>query len=126
MTDRLRQITIPVQSDSLEAPISQTVARLAMPRRRDVLGWVAAVVVLGTGRATAPAASTTRLRVGVASCADQRKPQPIWDAVLAEQPDFFVFAGDNVYASEQPFDVTTLRAFLQRTRHSTARNVVNR
>jgi alkaline phosphatase D len=110
MTDRLRQMTIPVRSDSLKAPISQTVARLAMPRRRDLLGWVAAVVVFGTGRATAPAASTTRLRVGVASCADQRKPQPIWDAVLAESPDFFVFAGDNVYASEQPFEVSKLHA----------------
>ena len=42
MTDRLRQMTIPVQSDSLETPISQTVARLAMPQRRDLLGWVAA------------------------------------------------------------------------------------
>ena len=62
------------------------------------------------GRAASTAASATRLRVGVASCADQRQPQPIWDAVLAEQPDFFVFAGDNVYASEQPFDVATLRA----------------
>ena len=30
--------------------------------------------------------------------------------MLAEQPDFFVFAGDNVYASEQPFDVTKLHA----------------
>jgi alkaline phosphatase D len=72
---------------------------------------VATAAGVGTGRATTPAASTTRLRVGVgvASCADQRQPQPIWDAVLAEQPDFFVFAGDNVYASEQPFEVTTLR-----------------
>jgi alkaline phosphatase D len=110
MTDRLRQMTISVRSDSLKAPISQTVAPLAMPRRRDLLGWVAAVVVFGTGRATASAASTTRLRVGVASCADQRKPQPIWDAVLAESPDFFVFAGDNVYASEQPFEVSKLHA----------------
>jgi alkaline phosphatase D len=62
------------------------------------------------GRAASPAASATRLRVGVASCADQRQPQPIWDAVLAEPPDFFVFAGDNVYASEPPFEVAKLRA----------------
>jgi alkaline phosphatase D len=110
MTDQLRHTPIPVQTESQEAPPPQTVAPLAALRRRDLLGWIAAVVVLGSGRTAAPAASTTRLRVGVASCADQHKPQPIWDAVLAEQPDFFVFAGDNVYASEQPFDVTTLRA----------------
>jgi alkaline phosphatase D len=46
----------------------------------------------------------------VASCADQRQPQPLWDAVLTEPPDFFVFAGDNVYASAQPFDVAKLHA----------------
>jgi len=78
MTDRLQQITIPVQHDPLEAPMPQTLAWLAMPRRWDLLSWVA-VVVLGGGRAAAPAASPTRLRV--ASCTDQRKPQPIWDAV---------------------------------------------
>ena len=109
MTDQLQHTSIPVGTESQEAPTLQTLARLAALRRRDLLGWMAAVV-LGSGRAAAPAASTTRLRVGVASCADQRKPQPIWDAVLAEPPDFFVFAGDNVYASEQPFDVATLRA----------------
>ena len=114
MTDQLQHTSIPVGTESQEAPTPQTLARLAALRRRDLLGWMAAVV-LGSGRAAAPAASTTRLRVGVASCADQRKPQPIWDAVLAEPPDFFVFAGDNVYASEQPFDVATLRAaYLER------------
>jgi phosphodiesterase/alkaline phosphatase D-like protein len=110
MTDQLRYTPIPVRTESQEAPTPQTVARLAALRRRDLLGWMAAVIVLGSGRAAAPAASTTRLRMGVASCADQRQPQPIWDTVLAEPPDFFVFAGDNVYASEQPFDVATLRA----------------
>src|SRR4029450_1158865 len=45
-----------------------------------------------------------------ASAAPQPQPQPLWDAVLTEQPDFFVFAGDNVYASEQPFDVAKLHA----------------
>ena len=45
----------------------------------------------------------------MASCADQDKPQPVWDAVLAQRPDFFVFAGDNVYASDTPFDIARLR-----------------
>jgi alkaline phosphatase D len=46
----------------------------------------------------------------VASCCDQNQPQPLWDAVLAESPDHVVFAGDNVYASAQPFSIDTLRA----------------
>ena len=44
MTDRLQQITIPVQRDPLEAPMPQTLAWLAMPRRWDLLSWVAAGV----------------------------------------------------------------------------------
>ena len=49
------------------------------------------------------------LRIGVTSCADQAKPQPIWDAALQERCGFFVFAGDNVYASDQPFVLEKLR-----------------
>ncbi len=36
-------------------------------------------------------------RIAFGSCADQREPQPIWDAVLAYRPELFLFAGDNVY-----------------------------
>jgi alkaline phosphatase D len=48
-------------------------------------------------------------RIGLASCMDQTKPQPVWDAVLADEPHLFVFAGDNVYA-----DMPYSRANLQR------------
>ncbi|GEO13848.1 alkaline phosphatase D family protein [Microvirga aerophila] len=37
------------------------------------------------------------LRIAFGSCADEEKPQPIWDAILAYQPQLFLFAGDNVY-----------------------------
>jgi alkaline phosphatase D len=40
-------------------------------------------------------------RIAFGSCNDQNKPQPIWSAVLESRPDLFLFAGDNVYASEQ-------------------------
>lgn len=87
-------------------------------QRRQVLGSLAGATLLG-GCAAAPAgapsqaaqrATAARVRIGVASCAQQDRPQPLWDAVLADAPDFFVFAGDNVYASTQPFDVNELRA----------------
>lgn len=39
-------------------------------------------------------------RVALGSCADQDKPQPVWDRVLAAKPDVFLFLGDNVYASD--------------------------
>lgn len=52
----------------------------------------------------APALSQQReertiTRIAFASCADQRDPQPIWDAVFAYRPDLFLFIGDNVYGS---------------------------
>ena len=31
------------------------------------------------------------------SCAKQWEPQPIWDAVIAAEPDLFLFLGDNIY-----------------------------
>lgn len=78
-----------------------------MWRRR---AWLAASAGLLAGCASAsPRAGAATLRIGVASCADQDKPQPVWDAVLAQRPDFFVFAGDNVYASDTPFDIARLR-----------------
>jgi alkaline phosphatase D len=36
-------------------------------------------------------------RIAFGSCANQNRPQPIWDAVLAYRPELFIFAGDNVY-----------------------------
>jgi alkaline phosphatase D len=37
--------------------------------------------------------------VAFASCADQNKPQPIWDTIGSHKPDLFIFMGDNVYSS---------------------------
>ncbi len=44
-------------------------------------------------------------RIALGSCADQRLPQPIWDAVLAFDPDLFIFMGDNVYGSGGDIDL---------------------
>jgi alkaline phosphatase D len=53
--------------------------------------------------ATTPVASgaaadpRTLTRIAFGSCAKSDKPQPIWDAVLAAEPELFIFLGDNVY-----------------------------
>lgn len=86
----------------------------APTRRRALLGGLAAGAALaGCAQPAPPApgrAAPGLLRIGVASCCDQTQPQPLWDAVLAEAPERMVFAGDNVYASRQPFDIAELRA----------------
>jgi len=48
-------------------------------------------------------------RISFGSCADDDKPQPVWNAVLADAPDLHLFGGDNVYSSEQPWKRDALR-----------------
>jgi alkaline phosphatase D len=49
------------------------------------------------------AAESVLTRIAFGSCLHQDKPQPIWDAVLATQPDLFIFLGDNIYGdSDDP------------------------
>jgi alkaline phosphatase D len=48
-------------------------------------------------------------RIAFGSCADQKKPQPIWDAILAYRPDLFVFMGDNVYGDFHSADAEPLK-----------------
>ena len=72
-----------------------------------------------TGLASpAPPASTARLgtlrKIAFGSCINQELPQPIWDAILADRPDLFIFGGDNVYASTQPWQLSTLERAYQR------------
>ncbi len=40
-------------------------------------------------------------RIAFGSCAKQDKPQPIWDAIVAEKPQMFVFLGDNIYGDTE-------------------------
>lgn len=57
-----------------------------------------------------PAADGALRRIALASCADQTRPQPLWDTVLARRPDLMLFGGDNVYASRQPWSLQALEA----------------
>ncbi|TQV78950.1 alkaline phosphatase family protein [Exilibacterium tricleocarpae] len=57
------------------------------------------------------AAQSGLTKIAFGSCAKQDRPQPIWNAVLAEQPDVFVFLGDNIYGDTENPDI--LRAKYQ-------------
>lgn len=49
------------------------------------------------------AADAALTRIAFGSCLHQDKPQPIWDAVLASEPELFIFLGDNIYGdSDDP------------------------
>lgn len=51
-------------------------------------------------------------RIAFGSCANQDRPQPVWEAIVATRPELFLFLGDNVYADTEDMDV--LRATYQR------------
>lgn len=55
----------------------------------------------------------TLARIAFGSCIDQTKSQPIWSAINASKPDLFIFGGDNVYASEQPWRIEKLQTAYQ-------------
>jgi len=43
--------------------------------------------------------------IAFGSCAKQDRPQPIWDAVVAAQPDLFLFIGDNIYGDTEDMEI---------------------
>ena len=43
-------------------------------------------------------------RIVFGSCAHQDRPQPIWKAITASNPDIFLFLGDNIYADTKEID----------------------
>jgi alkaline phosphatase D len=59
---------------------------------------------------TTLASQKTLKRIAFGSCIDQSKPQPIWSAINASKPDLFIFGGDNVYASDQPWRLEKLQS----------------
>ncbi len=83
-------------------------------RRTSLHAMAGAGAALALGALAAGCAPMDRVagvfRIGVGSCIHQDLPQAIWPAVLAGHPDLFVFAGDTVYASEQPFSLERLNA----------------
>lgn len=70
-----------------------------VPHRLAVLAFVVFLTV-----PTSQSAEPLR-RIAFGSCADQDKPQPIWDAVVATRPELFLFIGDLIYADTKDMDV---------------------
>ena len=44
-------------------------------------------------------------RVAFGSCARQNEPQPIWEAIVAKQPQLFLMIGDNIYGDTEDMEV---------------------
>ena len=51
-----------------------------------------------TAIVSCPAAEEPLSRIAFGSCANESRPQPIWEAINKLKPQLFIFTGDNVYA----------------------------
>lgn len=58
-----------------------------------------------------PSGDAPLQRILFGNCLNQKHPQPIWKALLAAEPQLFLFLGDNIYADTQ--DMNVLRAKYQ-------------
>jgi alkaline phosphatase D len=65
---------------------------------------IALLMILAAVAASATAADKPLSRIAFGSCAEQHRPQPIWDAVVAARPEAFLFLGDNIYADTEDME----------------------
>jgi len=78
--------------------------------RRSLLQSLPAVALATAAGPASAQAGPALARIAFGSCADQRKAQPIWQAVEAYRPELMLFLGDNVYGDAYPYSGATLRA----------------
>lgn len=69
--------------------------------RHFVLAIVPLILTIGT----TPVFAQQEFVLAFGSCVHQDRPQPIWEQVLAAQPDVFAFLGDNIYGDSDDPDV---------------------
>jgi len=52
--------------------------------------------------------SKTITTIAFGSCSDQKRPQPLWDDIVAQKPQVWIWLGDNMYGDSENMD--TLKA----------------
>ncbi|WP_254562033.1 alkaline phosphatase D family protein [Dyadobacter diqingensis] len=57
---------------------------------------------------TAANQAKTVTTIAFGSCSDQKRPQPLWDDILAQKPEIWIWLGDNIYGDSENMD--TLKA----------------
>jgi hypothetical protein len=52
-------------------------------------------------------------RIAFGSCNREWRPQPLWDPILATQPDLWIWLGDNIYADTQGMEAMRQKYAIQ-------------
>ncbi|MBG87755.1 MAG: phosphodiesterase [Verrucomicrobiales bacterium] len=63
------------------------------------------VIAFLLGTAALRGAESPLSRIAFGSCAKENNPQPIWDAIIAQQPELFLFIGDNIYGDSREVEI---------------------
>lgn len=69
------------------------------------LHLIVALVLLSVSPRLLAADEQPLSRIAFGSCAKQDQPQPIWESVVAAQPQLFLFLGDNIYGDSEDMQV---------------------
>lgn len=75
------------------------------PARSLVAVLAAFIAVLSVQAQGIPPSNAVLTRIAFGSCAKEDRPQPIWDAIVAQKPELFLFIGDNIYADTEDMQV---------------------
>ena len=77
-----------------------------------VVPFLLGCVMLAGCHTTKPESASSQQKplttIAFGSCSDQKRPQPLWDDIVAQKPDVWIWLGDNIYGDSESMD--TLRA----------------
>jgi alkaline phosphatase D len=81
----------------------------ALAQLQDAAAAAAPAGIAPKSRWRTLAETTTLERIAFGSCLDQKRPEPIWRAVLSARPQLFLMLGDNVYGNVTSPDLKELK-----------------
>lgn len=85
-----------------------------------VLPVVALSIIAGSchnavPKATLSEAGKEAMTFAFGSCSDQKRPQPLWDDIVAQHPQVWIWLGDNVYGDTENMDTLKAKYDLQKS-----------
>ena len=66
-----------------------------------IQGLVIGLTLFGLGAEVGDGGKRVISKIALGSCANEDREQPIWDPIVEQKPDLFLFLGDNVYADTE-------------------------
>ncbi|QHV99086.1 alkaline phosphatase D family protein [Spirosoma endbachense] len=83
------------------------------------LGFIGCVVLAGCRSSKTDTASSqeqkTVTTIAFGSCSDQKRPQPLWDDIVAQKPDVWIWLGDNIYGDSESMDTLSAKYARQKS-----------